>query len=121
MTPRVSVASAVSLTTEVLGGTLSLDIHGDQLNLLPPMCAIVAGERRLSRQAPFVYSTNAPFEPSGSANTHGDTKFRAFGLLKHDADLTAAAGAIRKGAALLSSTPMTLIRCRSTGLSCLTG
>lgn len=36
MTPRVSVAGAVCLTTEVLGGTLLLDKHGDQLNLPPP-------------------------------------------------------------------------------------
>jgi hypothetical protein len=47
----------------------------------------------------FVYSTNTPFEPTESGNPHGYTRFRAFGVLNHNRDLSAAARAIKKGAA----------------------
>jgi hypothetical protein len=37
MTPRISVAGAVSITTEVLGAWLFLDKDGDQLNFFQPI------------------------------------------------------------------------------------
>jgi hypothetical protein len=62
------------------------------------MCTIVIGERQLLHHL-FVYSTNTTFGPTESANTHGYNNFHVFGLLDYDEDLTAAAPAIRKGAA----------------------
>jgi hypothetical protein len=44
----------------------------------------------------FVYSPNTPFEVTESGNPHGYTKFRAYAVLNHDGDLSAAARALGK-------------------------
>jgi hypothetical protein len=44
----------------------------------------------------FVYSTNTPFEPTEAGNPHGYTKFRAYAVLNHRGDLSAAARALGK-------------------------
>jgi hypothetical protein len=46
----------------------------------------------------FVYSTNTPFDVTESENAHGYTKFRAYAVLHHDGDLSAAARTLREGA-----------------------
>lgn len=47
----------------------------------------------------FVYSTNTPFEVTECGNPHGYTKFRAYAVLNHKGDMSAAAKAILKGRA----------------------
>jgi hypothetical protein len=47
----------------------------------------------------FVYSPNTPFDPTEAGDPHGYTKFRAFAVLDHSGDLSAAAKALRTGAA----------------------
>jgi hypothetical protein len=42
----------------------------------------------------FVYSTNTPFETTGSGNPCGYTRFRAYAVLEHYGDLSAAARAL---------------------------
>jgi hypothetical protein len=42
----------------------------------------------------FVYSTNTPFEVTESGNAKGHTKFRAFAVLNHGGDMSAAARAL---------------------------
>jgi hypothetical protein len=44
----------------------------------------------------FVYSTNTPFEPTEAGNVHGYTRFRAWAVLNHNGDLSAAARHLRK-------------------------
>jgi hypothetical protein len=44
----------------------------------------------------FVYSTNTPFEVTEPSNPHGYTRFRAFAILNHCGDLSAAARALRE-------------------------
>jgi hypothetical protein len=46
----------------------------------------------------FVYSTNTPFPVTEPENPHGLTKFRAYAVLHHDGDLSAAARLLREGA-----------------------
>jgi hypothetical protein len=41
----------------------------------------------------FVYSPNTLFEPTEAGNPHGYTRFRAWALLNHGGDLSAAAKA----------------------------
>jgi hypothetical protein len=41
----------------------------------------------------FVYSTNTPFEPTEAGRPHGYTRFRAWAVLEHGGDLSAAARA----------------------------
>src|SRR5690349_7077025 len=89
MTFRVSAYGTVPLATAMLGGTLFLDIDGDQLNLLPTMRTIVLGESRFSRQLLFVDSTKTLSGSAGSTNTHGHMEIRVFALLKRNGDLTA--------------------------------
>lgn len=43
----------------------------------------------------FVYSSSTDFEESEEGDPHGYTRFRAFALLDHDGELSAAAGAAR--------------------------
>jgi hypothetical protein len=43
----------------------------------------------------FVYSTSTAFEATESGRPHGYTKFRAYAVLNHDGDLSAAAHALR--------------------------
>jgi hypothetical protein len=43
----------------------------------------------------FVYSPNTHFEPTGPDDKNGYTKFRAWAVLEHNGDLSAAAGAAR--------------------------
>jgi hypothetical protein len=43
----------------------------------------------------FVYSTNTDFEPTSYGDPHGYTKFRAYAVLEHNSDMTAAARALR--------------------------
>jgi len=43
----------------------------------------------------FVYSTNTPFNITESGDRHGYTKFRAFAVLDHGGDMSAAARALR--------------------------
>jgi hypothetical protein len=43
----------------------------------------------------FVYSPNTPFEVTESSDPHGCTKFRAYAVLEHSGDLSAAARALR--------------------------
>ena len=43
----------------------------------------------------FVYSTNTPFDVTESGNPNGYTKFRAFALLDHGGNMSAAARALR--------------------------
>jgi hypothetical protein len=44
----------------------------------------------------FVYSPNTPFEPTSASNPHGYKKFRAYGVLNHNGDLSAAAAAVSR-------------------------
>jgi hypothetical protein len=44
----------------------------------------------------FVYSTNTPFEVTESSNPKGYTRFRAFAVLEHGGDMSAAARSLRK-------------------------
>ena len=44
----------------------------------------------------FVWSTNTPFEVSEPSNPHGHTKFRAYAVLYHDGDMSAAARTLRE-------------------------
>jgi hypothetical protein len=48
----------------------------------------------------FVYSTNTVFEVTEPGNPHGYTRFRAYAVLNHRGDMSAAAKQIVKGAAL---------------------
>lgn len=43
----------------------------------------------------FVYSTNTPFNVTESSNPNGYTKFRAYAVLEHGGDMSAAARALR--------------------------
>ncbi len=43
----------------------------------------------------FVYSTNTPFDVTEACNPNGYTKFRAYAVLDHDGDMSAAARALR--------------------------
>ena len=43
----------------------------------------------------FVYSPNTPFEVTSDGDAHGYTKFRAYGVLNHNGDLSAAARHLR--------------------------
>jgi hypothetical protein len=45
----------------------------------------------------YVYSTNTPFEVTEAGDPHGYTKFRAYAVLNHNGDMSAAARAIRRG------------------------
>lgn len=45
----------------------------------------------------FVYSPNTPFDVTESGDPHGYTRFRAWAVLNHGGDLTAAAVAVAKG------------------------
>lgn len=45
----------------------------------------------------FVYSPNTPFDVTEPSNPHGYTRFRAYAVLNHDADLPAAARALKGG------------------------
>ena len=47
----------------------------------------------------FVYSSNTVFDVTETSDPNGYTKFRAFAVLDHDGDLSAAAKALRPGAA----------------------
>ena len=47
----------------------------------------------------FVYSPNTPFKVTEAKDPHGYTKFRAYAVLDHNEDLSAAARALRTGAA----------------------
>jgi hypothetical protein len=51
---------------------------------------LAPSERDLAR---LVYSTNTLFEPTEAENPHGYTRFRAWALLSHGGDLSAAAKA----------------------------
>lgn len=44
----------------------------------------------------FVYSPNTPFDTTEASNAHGYTRFRAYAVLNHAGDLSAAARAIRE-------------------------
>lgn len=44
----------------------------------------------------FVYSTSTPFEPTTPGDVHGYTPFRAYALLRHGGDLSAAGRAARQ-------------------------
>jgi hypothetical protein len=44
----------------------------------------------------FVYSTNTPFEATEPGSPKGYTKFRAYAVLNHQGDLSAAARALGK-------------------------
>jgi hypothetical protein len=44
----------------------------------------------------FVYSDNTPFEATTAEHPHGYTKFRAWAVLEHGGDLSAAARAARE-------------------------
>ncbi len=44
----------------------------------------------------FVYSSNTPFEPTEPESPHGYTRFRAWAVLRHNGDLSAAAKAARE-------------------------
>jgi Bifunctional DNA primase/polymerase, N-terminal len=46
----------------------------------------------------FVYSTSTPFEPTEASSPRGYTKFRAYAVLNHGGNLTAAARALRGAA-----------------------
>jgi hypothetical protein len=43
----------------------------------------------------FVYSTNTPFDVTSAGEAHGYTKFRAYAVLNHHGDLSAAARALK--------------------------
>ncbi len=43
----------------------------------------------------FIYSPNTPFDITEASNPNGYTKFRAYALLNHDGDMSAAARALR--------------------------
>jgi len=43
----------------------------------------------------FVYSTNTAFDVTEPGDRHGDTRFKAYALLDHDGDMSAAARAVR--------------------------
>lgn len=45
----------------------------------------------------FVYSPNTPFDTTEPGNPHGYTKFRAYAVLDHGGDMSAAAKALRSG------------------------
>ncbi len=47
----------------------------------------------------FSYSPNAPFEITEAGDPHGYTKFRAYAILHHGGDLSAAARQLRANAA----------------------
>ncbi|MGY1836485.1 bifunctional DNA primase/polymerase [Blastococcus sp. SYSU DS0510] len=47
----------------------------------------------------FVYSPNTPFPVTEAGNVRGVTRFRAYAVLQHGGDLSAAARALRTGAA----------------------
>jgi len=47
----------------------------------------------------FVYSTNTPFDVTEPGNVHGYTRFRAWAVLNHGGDLSAAARDLRKESA----------------------
>lgn len=47
----------------------------------------------------FVYTPNTPFDVTEQGDVHGYTKFRAYAVLNHNGDLSAAAKALRTGAA----------------------
>ena len=47
----------------------------------------------------FVWSTNTDFEVTEESNPHGYTKFKAYAVLNHGGDMSAAARALRKGVA----------------------
>jgi hypothetical protein len=47
----------------------------------------------------FVYSTNTPFDITEPSNPHGYTRFRAYAVLNHGGDLSAAAQTLRKATA----------------------
>ena len=46
----------------------------------------------------FVYSPNTPFDVTEPSDPHGYTRFRAYAVLNHGGDLSAAARALREGA-----------------------
>ena len=46
----------------------------------------------------FVYSPNTPFDVTEPSNPKGYTKFRAYAVLEHSGDMTAAARALKGGA-----------------------
>ena len=44
----------------------------------------------------FVYSTNTPLDITEAGDAHGYTRFRAYAVLDHGGDLSAAARALRE-------------------------
>lgn len=46
----------------------------------------------------FVYSTNTPFDPTGTGDRNGYTRFRAYAILHFNGNESAAAASLRKGA-----------------------
>jgi hypothetical protein len=46
----------------------------------------------------FVYSSNTPFPQTFPGDTHGQTRFRAYAVLNHNGNMSAAARTLRGAA-----------------------
>jgi hypothetical protein len=77
---------------------LDCDPDGEGAHWLHPD-ATSACSATIRNDCLFVYSTNTPFEVTEAGNPKGYTKFRAYAVLSHGGDLSAAARSITKGAA----------------------
>lgn len=73
-------------------GWRCIDPHGDDdgARWLHP-AATSACSATVRHGCLFVYSDNTPFEPTTAGDPHGYTRFRAWAVLNHDGDLSAAA------------------------------
>jgi hypothetical protein len=74
------------------------DGDGDGARWLHP-CATSACSATVRHGLLFVYSPNTPFDVTEPGNPHGYTRFRAFALLNHAGDMSAAAKHLARGAA----------------------
>lgn len=73
---------------------IGADTDGDGAKWLHPT-ATSAWSATIRNGCLFVYSPNTPFEVTEPGNTHGYTKFRAYAVLNHDGDMSAAARTLR--------------------------
>jgi hypothetical protein len=77
---------------------LDADPDGDGARWLHPT-ATSSCSATISNGCLFVYSPNTPFEVTETGIRHGYTKFRAYALLNHGGDMSAAARALLRGVA----------------------
>jgi hypothetical protein len=69
------------------------DTDGDGAKWLHPT-ATSACSATIRHNCLFVYSCNTPFEQTAAGDKHGYTKFRAYAVLNHGGDMSAAARAL---------------------------